>query len=164
MPFPPKIEQLLEDLNFFDDRMDRYQALIECADRFVEAAESITGPRPFPESHRAPRCDSEAYIWTQPAGGGKFKYHFAVENPQGISAKAMAVILDESLSGEDPELAVNLSHDVVFAIFGKELSMGKGQGLMGMVDQVRMQTRRLAGGRGGDLGGEAQANPSPSLL
>jgi cysteine desulfuration protein SufE len=143
MPFPPKIDQLLEDLNFFDDRMERYQALIECADRFQEGPESILGPRPFPESHRAPRCDSEAYVWTEPVADGKFKYHFAVENPQGISAKAMAVILDESLSGEEPELAVNLSHDVVFAIFGKELSMGKGQGLMGMVDLVRMQTRRL---------------------
>ncbi|MBN9413902.1 hypothetical protein ABS71_11180 [bacterium SCN 62-11] len=143
MPFPPKFEQLLEELAFFEDRMERYQALIEFADRFQEAPESICGPRPFPESHRAPRCDSEAYVWTEAVDGGKFKYHFAVENPQGISAKAMGVILDECLSGEDPELAVNLSHDVVFAIFGKELSMGKGQGLMGMVDLVRMQTRRL---------------------
>ena len=66
-----------------------------------------------------------------------------MENPQGISAKAMGVILDECLSGEKPEDAANLSHDVVFAIFGKEISMGKGQGLMGMVDLVRMQTKRL---------------------
>ena len=146
MPFPPKVDQLLEDLNFFDDRMERYQALIEFADRFQEVPESISGPRPFPESQRAPRCDSEAYIWTEALDGGKFKYYFAVENPQGISAKAMAVILDECLSGEAPDLAVNLSHDVVFAIFGKEISMGKGQGLMGMVDQVRMQTRRLLAG------------------
>lgn len=143
MPYPPKFDQLLEDLDFFEDRMERYQALIEFADRFQEAPASISGTRPFPESHRAPRCDSEAYVWTEPLDDGKFKYHFAVENPQGISAKAMAVILDECLSGQAPELAVNLSHDVVFAIFGKEISMGKGQGLMGMIDLVRLQTRRL---------------------
>ena len=143
MPFPAKIEQLLEDLDFFDDRTERFQALIEFADRFVEVPEHIA-TRPFPESHRAPRCDSEAYIWTEPLEGGVFKYHFAVENPQGISAKAMAVILDESLSGGPAQDAAELSHDVVFAIFGKEISMGKGQGLMGMVDQVRMQTRRLS--------------------
>ena len=143
MAFPPKIEQLLEDLDFFDDRMERFQALIEFADRFREVPERIA-QRPFPESHRAPRCDSEAYVWTEPLPDGTFKYHFAVENPQGISAKSMAVILDECLSGESPELAIQLSHDVVFAIFGKEISMGKGQGLMGMVDLVRTQTRRLA--------------------
>ncbi|MBT9582274.1 SufE family protein [bacterium] len=143
MPFPPKIEQLLEDLSYFEDRMERFQALIEFADRFVDVPERIAR-RPFSESHRAPRCDSEAYVWTEPLDDGKFKYHFAVENPQGISAKAMAVILDECLSGDDPQQATELSHDVVFAIFGKEISMGKGQGLMGMVDLVRMQTRRLA--------------------
>lgn len=139
--FPPKIDQLLEDLSFFDDRMDRYQALIECADRFKQVPERIA-TRPFPESHRAPRCDSEAFVFTEQLGPDKFKYHFAVENPQGISAMAMAVILDESLSGEDPQLAAQLDHSLVFAIFGKEISMGKGQGLMGMIDLVRSQTRR----------------------
>jgi cysteine desulfuration protein SufE len=143
MSYPAKIDQLLEDLSFFEDRMERFQALIEFADRFVDVPERIA-TRPFPESHRAPRCDSEAYVWTEPVADGKFKYHFAVENPQGISAKAMAVILDECLSGGDPQQAADLSHDVVFAIFGKEISMGKGQGLMGMVDLVRMQTRKLA--------------------
>ena len=142
MPFPKKIEQLLEDLSYFEDRMERFQALIEFADRFVEAPERIA-TRPFPEEHRAPRCDSEAFVWTEALPDGKFKYHFAVENPQGISAMAMGVILDECLSGETPEDAASLSHDLVFAIFGKEISMGKGQGLMGMVDLVRMQTRRL---------------------
>ena len=140
--FPPKIAELLEELNFFDDRMDRFQALIEMADRFQEVPERIA-TRPFPESHRAPRCDSEAYVWTEALEDGTCKYHFAVENPQGISAKAMAVVLDESLSGQPRQQAADLSHDVVFAIFGKEISMGKGQGLMGMVDLVRSQTRRL---------------------
>lgn len=140
--FPQKVEQLLEDLSFFDDRMERFQALIEFSDRFQDVPERIA-TRPFPESHRAPRCDSEAYVWSELLPNGTFKYHFAVENPQGISAKAMAVILDECLSGGSPEEAANLSHDIVFAIFGKEISMGKGQGLMGMVDLVRSQTRRL---------------------
>jgi cysteine desulfuration protein SufE len=142
MAYPVKIQQLLEDLELFDDRMEKYQVLIEYADRFQQVPERIA-TRPYPESHRAPRCDSEAYIFAEKLKDGKIKYHFAVENPQGISAKAMAVILDESLSGGAPEEAVNLSHDVVFALFGKEISMGKGQGLMGMIDQVRMQTKRL---------------------
>jgi cysteine desulfuration protein SufE len=142
MAYPPKIEQMLEDLNFFEDRMERYQALIEFSDRFQKVPEHIA-ERPYPESHRAPRCDSEAYVWTEPLENGLFKYHFAVENPQGISAMAMAVILDEGLSGEDPAGAVSLSHDLVFALFGKEISMGKGQGLMGMIDLVRLQTKKL---------------------
>lgn len=141
MPYPEKIEELLGDLEALD-RTERFQVLIEFADRFVELPERIA-TRPFAEEHRAPRCDSEAYVYTEKLPDGKFKYHFAVENPQGISARAMAVILDESLSGGEPQEAVNLSHDVVFALFGKEISMGKGQGLMGMIDLVRGQTKKL---------------------
>lgn len=142
MPYPEKIQELLGDLEALD-RMERFQVLIEFADRFQELPERIA-TRPFPEEHRAPRCDSEAYVFSEKLPDGKFKYHFAVENPQGISARAMAVILDEALSGGDPQDAVNLSHDVVFALFGKEISMGKGQGLMGMIDLVRGQTKKLS--------------------
>lgn len=139
--YPPKVAAFLEDLSLFTDRQERFQVLIEYADRFKEVPPEIA-VRPFPEANHVQRCDSEAYVWCVPNGDGTFKYHFAVENPQGISAKFMAVILDDCLSGEDPQEVFKLAPDVVYAIFGKEISMGKGQGLMGMVELLKALTRR----------------------
>lgn len=142
MSYPPKLAELLETLALLPDRMDRIDFLISIADRFVEVPERIA-TRPFPEDRQVPACESEAYLWAEKLPEGTLKLHFAIENPQGISAMAMAVILDESLSGEPPELYQSLSGDVVYEIFGRELSMGKTMGLMGMVSMVTASARKL---------------------
>jgi cysteine desulfuration protein SufE len=73
---------------------------------------------------------------------GTLKYWFAVENPQGISAKAWAAVLDETLSGQPLEAVAKVPQDVVFQIFGRDVSMGKGQGLIGMLELVQHEARR----------------------
>ncbi len=126
------------------DRRQRAELLIEYADQFEPVAESIAA-KPYPEVARAPRCESEAYVFATPADGDTLRFHFAVENPQGLSAKAFAVILDEALSGQPLEQVAVVPQDVVFRIFGRELSMGKGQGLVGMLEVVQHLARqRLA--------------------
>jgi cysteine desulfuration protein SufE len=130
----------MEDFAVVSDRHERAEMLIELADRFEEVPERIA-TRPFPEAHRVQRCESEAYVWAEPQADHTLKYHFAVENPQGLSAKAMAVILDETLSGAPVAQVVQVPDDIIFQIFGRELSMGKGQGLLGMLSMVRAFAR-----------------------
>lgn len=139
----PKLEEMLEIFSGISDRGERAELLIELADQFKEVPERIA-TRPFPESHRVQRCESEAYVWAEPLPDGTLKYHFAVENPQGISARAMAVILDEGLSGTAPEQAESVPTDICFTFFGKDLSMGKGQGLMGMVTLLKGLAKQYA--------------------
>ena len=50
---------------------------------------------------------------------------------------ALATILGDSLSGVSPDEVIAVPADVVYRIFGRELSMGKSLGLMGMVNMVR---------------------------
>ncbi len=143
MAYPEKLGELVDTLALLDDRMARIDVLIGIADRFREVPERIAR-RPFAKEHQVPACESEAYLWAERQAGG-LKFHFAVENPQGISAKAMAVILDDSLSGAPlPEIAT-LSGDVVYDIFGRELSMGKSMGLMGMVAMVQNSAKKALG-------------------
>ena len=78
---------------------------------------------------------------TTPMGEG-LKFHFAVDNPQGMSAMAMARILDDSLSGVPLTEVVEVPDELVYTIFGRELSMGKSAGLMGMVQMVRAEAKR----------------------
>ena len=48
----------------------------------------------------------------------------------------MAVILGEACNGAPPEQVATLQDDIVFDFFGKTISMGKGRGLMGIVNRV----------------------------
>jgi len=122
------------------DRGLRAEMLIEYADRFEEVPAAVAS-RPFPERSRAPRCESEAYVFASDQPDGTLKLWFAVENPQGLSAKAWAVVLDQALSGQPLEQVVRVPQDVVFRIFGRDLSMGKGQGLIGMLEVVQHEAR-----------------------
>ncbi|MFN0148273.1 MAG: SufE family protein, partial [Dehalococcoidia bacterium] len=137
---PVPLQEILKDFAFLD-RADRIDLLIEFADKFVDVPETIAG-RPFPEANHVTRCESEAFVFPEDAPGGTLKFHFAVENPQGLSAKAWAVIMDETLSGQPLDQVAAIDPGVIFQIFGKELSMGKGQGLMGMLDHVTTAARR----------------------
>jgi cysteine desulfuration protein SufE len=139
--YPEKLTELLEDFAFLDDRNERAALLIEMADRFSEVPERLA-TRPFPEENHVQRCESDAYVWAEEHPDGSLKYHFAVENPQGISARAMAVILDETLSGAPLEQVAAVPCDIVYTFFGKDISMGKGQGLMGMTTMVTDEARR----------------------
>lgn len=142
---PPKLREILETLELFPDRADRIQALISLAERFEPVPESLA-PKPYPEARRVKACESEAYLWVLPQEDDTVQLHFAVENPQGVSAMALAVILQDGLSGLDAEAVAAVPCDVVYRVFGNELSMGKSMGLMGMVNGVTAEARRLGGG------------------
>ncbi|HMO95903.1 MAG TPA: SufE family protein [Tepidiformaceae bacterium] len=137
---PPALQSLVEDFEFAD-RSERIDLLIEYADRFVDVPERIA-TRPFPAEVHVERCESDAYIWAEDLPDGTIKYHFAVENPQGLSAKAWAVIMDETLSGQPLEQVAEVPCELVFTVFGKDVSMGKGMGLMGMTDMVTAYARQ----------------------
>ncbi|MGE0601000.1 MAG: SufE family protein [Dehalococcoidia bacterium] len=137
---PESLERLLEDFKFAD-RSERVEMLIEYADRFEEVPESIA-ERPFPEEHHVQKCESDAYVWAKDNPDGTLKFYFAVENPQGISAKAWSAIMDETLSGQPLEVVADTPCDIVFTVFGKEVSMGKGMGLMGITDMITAMAKQ----------------------
>jgi cysteine desulfuration protein SufE len=141
---PRKLAGLLEALKLVPDRGERIQMLIGIAGRFKRVSESIASP-PYSEEHRVPGCESQAYVWAEDLPDGTLKFHFAVENPQGISAMATSAILDETLSGAPLEEVARVSREIVYEIFGSELSMGKSMGLMGIVSMaVNFAKRKLA--------------------
>jgi cysteine desulfuration protein SufE len=143
MAVPEKLTDLLETLDLVPDRNERIQLLIDLADRFKEVPPELAR-RPFGPEHLVPACESQAYVFSEPRPDGALDFHFAVENPQGISAKAMAVILGETLSGQPPSQVAEVPQDIVYRVFGRELSMGKSMGLMSMVGMVANLAKRRA--------------------
>jgi cysteine desulfuration protein SufE len=139
-PLPNRLERLVSSLESLD-REDRIQMLIEAAGQFQRVPSRIA-QRPYPAEHRVPGCESEAYVWSEADPEGSLSYYFAVENPQGISAMALAEILRDSLSGAPLNEVADVPADVVYRIFGRELSMGKSLGLMGLVNMVRTAARQ----------------------
>jgi cysteine desulfuration protein SufE len=140
---PAPLAALIEEFEHLD-RSGRTDWLVDYADRFVTVPAEVA-TRPFPEVNRAPQCESDAYVWAIDRPDGTLRFHFAVENPQGLSAKAWCAILGETLSGAPLEQVARVPADVIYRIFGRELSMGKGQGLIGVLELVTRAARdRLA--------------------
>lgn len=137
---PDPLAAVIADLAGLD-RHERAETLIHWADRFEEVPAAVA-TRPFAERHRAPRCESDAYVWAVGRADGTLDFHFAVENPQGISARAWGAILGETLSGQPLERVAAVPGDVVFEVFGRDVTMGKGQGLLGMLELVRFEAAR----------------------
>ena len=133
--YPKKLHDLLDVLAEITDEHERAQILIDYAETFKPVPERIA-KKPYTEDHRVKYCESEAYVWAFEQPDHTLKFYFAVENPSGISAKALAAILDKTLSGENPESVAEVSQEIVEKIFRQNISMGKGMGLMSMVQVV----------------------------
>lgn len=141
--YPAKLAEFLEDFSFITDRNERADYLISLADRFDSAkvTEDIA-TRPYDEAHRVAACESDAYVWAIENPDGTLDFRFDVLNPQGLSAMAIGFILHESCSGQPLEAVAAVPSDIVFQIFGREISMGKGQGLMGIVSMVQYAAQK----------------------
>jgi cysteine desulfuration protein SufE len=143
---PQRLEDVLETFDMFPDQPDRTNMLLSYADQFKEVPPAVA-TRPFAKSHQVPQCESDAYVWAVEQPDGTLKLHFAVENPSGVSARALAAILDRTLSGLRPEDIARIDPSIVERIFRQNISMGKGMGLMSMVEAVRALARRAAAQR-----------------
>jgi cysteine desulfuration protein SufE len=134
-----KLQQLVDTFQMFDPA-DRTSLLLSYADQFREVPPEIAS-RPFPRSHQVPHCESDAYVFAQKKPDGTLKLYFAVENPSGISARALAAILDKTLSGLPASEIATIDPQIVEKIFRQNISMGKGLGLMSMVQAVTTLAR-----------------------
>jgi cysteine desulfuration protein SufE len=122
---------------------DRTNMLLSYSDQFREVPPEVAR-RPFDKSHQVPQCESDAYAWAMKQPDGTLTLHFAVENPSGVSARALAAILDKTLSGLTPQEIGQVDSEIVEKLFRQNISMGKGMGLMSMVEAVRSLARAAA--------------------
>src|SRR4030095_11659087 len=112
---PQKLQQVIDMFQMFEPA-DRTSMLLSYADQFREVPTSIA-TRPFPKSHQVPQCESDAYVWARKQPDGTLQLYFAVENPSGVSAKALASILDKTLSGLPASDIAQVNTDIVEKIF-----------------------------------------------
>jgi cysteine desulfuration protein SufE len=138
--YPEKLQQVLETFDMFSDPADRTNLLLSYADRFREVPPEIA-TRPFPEKNHIPQCESDAYIWAVKRPDDTLQLLCGRES-SGVSARALSAILDRSLSGLPPQEIAAIDCDIVERIFRRNISMGKGMGLMAMVEAVRTLARR----------------------
>ena len=140
--YPEKLARLVDSFDMVKDREERMQLLIDYADKFQEVPGFIAN-RPFPAENKVPFCESEVYIWLREEADQTVRLYFAVDNPHGISAKALAAILDRTLSGLRAIEIARISPDLVYQLFRSNISMGKGQGLMAMITMIRTKAKQL---------------------
>lgn len=144
MDYPEPLQDLLETFATLDDPSERAQVLISLSDQFKSVPPEVA-TRPFAKDHLVPACESEAYVWAVLQPDDTMTLHFAVENPSGISARALATMLTKTLSGLTPAEIATVSPEIVERLFRQNISMGKGMGLMSMVGAVRTLALRAQG-------------------
>lgn len=133
--YPPALHEILEIIDE-SPVSDVHEMLLDYSDRFEDVPSSIA-TRPFPESNRVPQCESEAFVFTEQTADGGVNFYYAVENPQGVSARALASILQETMQGAPINDIANIPEQFVYKLFGRGVSMGKGAGLMGMISLLK---------------------------
>lgn len=139
--YPARLQSLLDVFAGVTDVHERTQLLIDFAKRFREVPPEVA-TRPFATDHLVKHCESEAYAWAVPNADGTLALHFAVENPSGVSAKALAAILTKALSGLPAAEIATVDPEIVEKLFRQNISMGKGMGLMSMVQMVQVLAKR----------------------
>lgn len=149
--YPEKLREVLEI--FAENPGERNQMLIEYSDQFQGVPERIA-TRPYPQTNQVPHCESDSYVFVEPiedqasaaegvARSPRLKFYFAVENPFGVSARALSAILDTTLSGLPADVIAQMPiEDIVPTLFGKNISMGKGQGLLSITAVVKRLAQR----------------------
>lgn len=141
MDLPSKFTEFINTLTLIEDRQERMNLLIDYAENFEEVPEKIA-KRPFPGERAVPFCESEAYVFSRLNENNTISFYYAVENPQGISAKALCAIFESTLEGESPDAIMNIPTDIVLEIFGHELSMGKNMGLTGILQMMQRDAKQ----------------------
>jgi cysteine desulfuration protein SufE len=142
--YPEKLQEYIDDFGFITTRDERAEYLIQISDDFKPVPESVA-TQPYDESHRVVGCESEAFVWAVDREDGTLDFYFDVLNPQGLSAKAMSAILDQSCSGVPLEQVASIDDNVIFTFFGKDVSMGKGRGLTGIINTVVYEANKRLG-------------------
>jgi cysteine desulfuration protein SufE len=140
--YPEKLQSLIDELALIEDPQDRMEILIDYADKFIEVPESVA-KRPFPVETKVPFCESEAYVFAVLNDDGTIKYYYAVDNPNGVSAKALAQIFSSTLNDARPEDIEKIPLDVIYKIFGQSLSMGKNMGLTGILQMMKRDAKKF---------------------
>jgi len=140
--YPEKLREVLE--TFRDNPADRNAMLIDFSDMFVEVPATIA-TRPFPKEANVPHCESDTYVFVEPLSGPNhpLHFHFAVENPFGVSARALCAVLDQTINGLPArEIAEMPIDNLVPTLFTRNISMGKGQGLLSIASVVKTLAQR----------------------
>lgn len=138
---PEPLADILDTLSMLPDRVERIDYLLTLSEQFQPPPGTVA-VKPFPEDRRVPGCESEAFEFSSVRPDGTKDFYFAVENPQGVSARALAQILTTTLSGANPEQIQQVPDEIVYQIFGNELSMGKSMGLINMVRMLKADSKQ----------------------
>jgi sulfur transfer protein SufE len=142
--YPKKLQELLEIISIVPDDTERVSLLIDYSNKLGEVPKEVA-QKPYSDESKVPFCESGVYVWSVKNPDGTLKYYFDVENPQGVSARALSSILEKTISGEKPENIELISEDIVEKLFGSNLSTRKNMGLLGIVQKVKREAKKYIG-------------------
>lgn len=137
-------ERIVDSFRSINDEAERMMMLIEFASCYVDPPPTIAH-RPYPEECKLSTNYAKIYFWAVPRPDERLEFYFAVEDKEGVSAKAFAVMLSRTLSGADLPKVAAVPSEVVDIIFGNGIEPEKRSALLAMLEAVRSAAQDMLG-------------------
>lgn len=141
--YPEKLRAIMQLFEDITDERERAEYLIDYNDRFKPVPESVAA-EPYPEENYVARCESGVYVFVEPLENRHVNFYFHVGNPQGVSSRALSAILTEALQGASADTIQQIPDDIIVRLFGERISMGKGEGMLGIVALLKYLAKKYA--------------------
>ena len=143
-PFPPKVEELLDEFQELQDWDERYDYIIDLGRELPPLPPDLQT-----EQNIVPGCMSTVWLVTEPIPDAPERLHIRADS-DSIIVKGLIVILLAHYDGRTAEEVLQTDASELFQQFGldQHLSPQRRNGLFAMVKRLKQQaTERL----GGDL-------------
>jgi cysteine desulfuration protein SufE len=136
-----KAEEIVDAFEMFDNWEDRYRFLIDLGKKLTPLPEGAKN-----EENRVHGCQSNVWMIAEPSQeDSETKIEFIADSDSTI-VRGLIAILHNVYSGETPRDILNFDIDGLMTRLGldQHLSLGRRNGLAGMVTKVKTLATQLA--------------------
>ena len=129
-------QELIEEFEFFDDWMERYQYIIDLGRKLPEFPEDWKT-----EDNRVHGCQSQVWMHAEPRNG---RLHFQAVSDSAIVSGLIALLMRVYSDRPAEEVVVSEPHFIGALDLDRHLSPTRSNGLRAMLDRIRAHAAEIS--------------------
>lgn len=129
MSIESKIESIKEDLDFFEDELQKYEYIIDLGKKL----------EPLDDKYKIPAnivhgCTSQVWLICEEKDGKLFFYGTS----DAVIVKGLVFLILQIFSGEDKEILKNTDMDIVYELgLAEVITPNRQSGVIGMIKKIK---------------------------
>ncbi len=131
-------QELIEEFEFFDDWMERYQYIIDLGRKLPEFPDDWKT-----EDNRVHGCQSQVWMHAEPRNG---RLHFQAVSDSAIVSGLIALLMRVYSDRPAGEVVASEPHFIGALDLDRHLSPTRSNGLRAMLDRIRAHAAEISAG------------------